>query len=107
MSRYNCGRQYANFTFPRLDMTTEHWWNDSDKAKPKYWKKILYQCLFVDNTHTHTLSKHQIPDLMHEKPATSRSRYSRAPTFYLIREINVLCLQIENTLKKNSVMLHI
>jgi hypothetical protein len=25
----------------------EHWWNDTDRGKQKYWEKNLFQCLLV------------------------------------------------------------
>ena len=31
-------------------MGTEHWWNDTDRGKPKYWDRNLLQCHFVHRT---------------------------------------------------------
>jgi hypothetical protein len=28
-------------------MSVEHWWNDTDRRKLKYWEKNLFQCLFA------------------------------------------------------------
>jgi len=25
-------------------MSVEHWWNDTDRGKPKCWEKNVYQC---------------------------------------------------------------
>jgi hypothetical protein len=30
-------------------MSAEHWWNDTDRRKPKCWKKNLSQCHFADH----------------------------------------------------------
>jgi hypothetical protein len=27
-----------------MKMSMEHWWNDTDRAKPKYWEKNCSQC---------------------------------------------------------------
>jgi len=28
-------------------MMMEHWWNDIDRGKPKYWEENLFQCHIV------------------------------------------------------------
>jgi hypothetical protein len=30
-----------------MKMSTEHWWNDTDRGRPKYWQKNLSQFHFV------------------------------------------------------------
>jgi hypothetical protein len=30
-----------------MKMSMEHWWNDTDWGRPKYWDKNLFQCHFV------------------------------------------------------------
>jgi hypothetical protein len=30
-------------------MSVEHWWNDGDREKPKYWEKTLSHCNFIDH----------------------------------------------------------
>jgi hypothetical protein len=30
-----------------MEMTVEHWWNDTDRGKQKYWERNLSQCHFV------------------------------------------------------------
>ena len=34
-----------------MKISMEHWWNDTDRGKPKYWGGggSLYQCHFVDH----------------------------------------------------------
>jgi hypothetical protein len=29
-----------------MKMSVEHWWNDTDRGKLKYWEKNLSQCYF-------------------------------------------------------------
>jgi hypothetical protein len=31
----------------KMKMSMEHWWNDTDWGRPKYWDKNLPQCHFV------------------------------------------------------------
>ena len=30
-----------------MKTSMEHWWDDTDEGKPKYWEKDLYQCHFL------------------------------------------------------------
>jgi hypothetical protein len=32
-------------------MCTEHWWNDTDRGKPKYVEKNLSQCYYAYHKH--------------------------------------------------------
>jgi hypothetical protein len=43
----------------------EHWWNDADKEKLKYWEKDLSQCHFAHH------KSHINPALRGERPATN------------------------------------
>ena len=44
-------------------MGMEHWWNDTDRGKPKYWNKTLSQCNFV-----HHKSHIDLPRIEHDIP---------------------------------------
>jgi hypothetical protein len=46
---FNC----AIYTRCQLS-STEHWWNDTDRGKPRYWEKNLSQCLLHSTNLTWT-----------------------------------------------------
>jgi len=30
-----------------MKMNMEHWWDDTDSGKPKYWEKNVFKCRFI------------------------------------------------------------
>jgi len=52
-----------------MKMIMEHWWNDNDRKKPKYWEKSLSQCHFVH--HKSHLDLGSNTELRGERPITN------------------------------------
>jgi len=40
----------------KMQMSTEHWWNDNERGKPKYAEKHLPYCRFIHHKRAHELA---------------------------------------------------
>jgi len=51
-----------------MKISIEHWWDDTDRGKQKYWQKNLFQCLLVHHkSHVDCPGIECGPQLLHNK----------------------------------------
>ena len=75
----------------KMKMSTEQWWNDTDKSKLKYLEKILSKCQFLHNkSQLYCLGSN--PDFVRTPQITPRGSIGRTNMFIFVRGSNVCTL---------------
>jgi len=49
-----------------MKISMEHWWDGTERGKPKYWEKDLYQCHFIYHKSHIDWFRIEPPELQHD-----------------------------------------
>jgi len=88
----------------KMTMSTEQWWNDTDRNKLKYLKKILSKCYLLHNK-SQWYGPGSNSDFVRTPQITPCGSIGRTKVFIFVRGVNVCenhTKQIANTVFKKQ-----